>query len=205
MREDMRKRGMPSPDRADTLPKRLSPWFCSAHQRGESRRRRHHRGLDDQGPVIAEAARLNTARAWAFSVSSRTRRSRRSGRTSGPRLRTQRTTSLWTPPTISLTTERDYSRRLGSGERPGERPMPIFERSLIPQMQRRWRTLLRCWPTVTIPMSFTPASSLKRLLSHLHPSYTRHSTSHGRAYNRADEAEVDLASITTRDLIRKAS
>jgi hypothetical protein len=101
--------------------------------------------------------------------------------------------------------DQDYSRRLGSGERPGERPMPIFERSLIPQMQRRWRTLLRCWPTVTIPMSFTPASSLKRLLSHLHPSYTRHSTSHGRAYNRADEAEVDLASITTRDLIRKAS
>jgi hypothetical protein len=63
MREDMRPRGMPSPDRADTLPKRLSPWFCSAHQRGESRRRKRQRGLDDQGLVIAQAGRWNTARA----------------------------------------------------------------------------------------------------------------------------------------------
>jgi hypothetical protein len=92
----------------------------------------------------------------------------------------------------------DYSRRLGSGESPGERPMLIFERSLISRIQRRWRTLLRCLPTVTILMSFTPASSLKRLLSHLHPSCTRHSTSHRRAYHRADRAAVVMASITTR-------
>jgi hypothetical protein len=48
--------------------------------------------------------------------------------------------------TISSTTVRDYSSLLGSGESPGERPMPIFERSLIPQMQRRWKIYARHVP-----------------------------------------------------------
>jgi hypothetical protein len=74
------------------------------------------------------------------------------------------------------------------GQSPGERPMPIFERSSIQQMEQRWRTLLRCWPTVMILMSFTPACSLKRLHSRHHPSCTRHSTSHGRAFNRPQVA-----------------
>jgi hypothetical protein len=37
---------------------------------------------------------------------------------------------------------------------------------------------------------------LKRLLSHLHLSCTRHSISHVRAFNRADGAEAAIASIT---------
>jgi hypothetical protein len=144
MREDMRKRGMASHDRADTVGEAFSRRGSAAPINVESRAGEGITGdLMTKAWRSREAARWNTARAWAFSVSSRSRRSRRSGRTSGQRLRTRRTTSLWTPPTISLTTERDYSRRLGSGESPGERPMPIFGRSLSPPMQRRWRALLR--------------------------------------------------------------
>jgi len=39
---------------------------------------------------------------------------------------------------------------------------------------------------VTVLMNSMPACSLKTLLTHLHASCTTHSTSHGRAFNRAD-------------------
>jgi hypothetical protein len=60
MREDMQKRGMSSPDRADTVAQASRAVVLSADPCRESRRRKHDRGLDEQGLVIAEAARWNT-------------------------------------------------------------------------------------------------------------------------------------------------
>jgi hypothetical protein len=47
-------------------------------------------------------------------------------------------------------------------------------------------TLPRSWPKAAILMNSMPACSLKALLTHLHASCTTHSTSHGRAFNRAE-------------------
>ena len=64
-KEDMRKRGMSSPDRADTVAQAFSRrGFGSADQPWTSHVAESIAwGFDDQGLVIAEAARWNTARA----------------------------------------------------------------------------------------------------------------------------------------------
>lgn len=46
-KEDIRKRGMPAPDRADTVAMAFSRGGSAAPMNGMSRRRRHHGGSDD--------------------------------------------------------------------------------------------------------------------------------------------------------------
>ena len=50
-KDDMRKRGLPSPDRADAMSIAFAGRANAAPISVESRRRKHHRGFDDQSLV----------------------------------------------------------------------------------------------------------------------------------------------------------
>jgi hypothetical protein len=60
-------------------------------------------------------------------------------------------------------------------------------RALIDSANAATLETLRSWPKTAILMSSMPACSLKELLTHLHANSATHSTSHGRAFNRAEE------------------
>src|SRR4249920_1536272 len=101
-------------------------WSEDAPARLLVRHAEHHWDLMAEGMVTARAVGCD-AEAWPLSVSSENRRSKTLGRTSSLRPQTPRTTSLWTPPTTSLNTQRYCWPLLGSGQSLGRRRMPIFE------------------------------------------------------------------------------
>ena len=53
-KDDMRKRGLPSPDWADACHRLCRQGECSTDECGQSRRRKHHRRFDDEGLVTAK-------------------------------------------------------------------------------------------------------------------------------------------------------